>query len=85
MGGESLTLEQCLYSNEIIQTLEHTNWYFQGMVAVIATHGSPGAKTKKWRILGVSLAHLVESRDLFFLEAEIVDNIFQCDVLKNMR
>ena len=45
----------------------------------------PGAKTKKWIILGVSLAHLVESRDLFFLEAETVDNIFQWDVLKNMR
>ena len=31
---------------------------------------------KKWLVLGVSLIHLVESRDLFFLEAEIVDNIF---------
>ena len=31
---------------------------------------------KKWIILGVSLTHLVESRDLFFLEAEVVDNIF---------
>ena len=40
---------------------------------------------KKWVILGVSLIHLVESRDLFFLEAEIVDNIFQLDILKNMR
>ena len=39
----------------------------------------------KWFILGVSLTHLVEIRDLFFLEAEIVDNIFQWDVLKNMR
>ena len=37
---------------------------------------------EKWLILGVSLTHLVE---LFFLEAEIVDNIFQWDVLKNMR
>ena len=37
---------------------------------------------KKWLILGVSLTHLVESRNLFFLEAEIVDNIFQWDVLK---
>ena len=27
----------------------------------------------------------MESRDLFFLEAEIVDNIFQWDALKNMR
>ena len=26
--------------------------------------------------LEVSLTHLVESRDLFFLEAETVDNIF---------
>ena len=26
--------------------------------------------------LGVGLTHLVESRDLFFLEAEIVCNIF---------
>ena len=40
---------------------------------------------KKWLILRVNLTHLVESRDLFFLEAEIVDNIFQWDVLKNMR
>ena len=41
-------------------------------------------RPKKWLILGVSLAHLVESRDLFFLETEIVDNIFQWDVPKNM-
>ena len=40
---------------------------------------------KKWLILGVSLTHLVESRDLFFLKAEIIDNIFQWDVLKNMQ
>ena len=40
---------------------------------------------KKWLISGVCLTHLVESRDLFFLEAEIADNIFQWDVLKNMR
>ena len=40
---------------------------------------------KKWLILGVSLTHLVESRDLLFLEAEVIDNIFQLDVLKNMR
>ena len=46
---------------------------------------SLGARIKKWLILGVSLTHLVESRDLFFLEAEIVDNIFQWDVLTNMR
>ena len=39
---------------------------------------------KKWLILGVNLTHLVESRYLFFLEAEIVDNIFQWDVVKNM-
>ena len=31
------------------------------------------------------MTHLVEGRDLFFLEAEIVDNIFLWDVLKNMR
>ena len=31
------------------------------------------------------MPHIVESRDLFFLEAEIVDNIFQWDALKNMR
>ena len=37
----------------------------------------PGAK--KWLILGVSLTHLVESRDLLFLEAEIVDNIFSIE------
>ena len=29
---------------------------------------------KKWLILGVSLTHVVESRDLCFLEAEVVDN-----------
>ena len=41
-------------------------------------------RPKKWLILGVSLTHLVEGRYLFFLEVEIVDNIFQWDVLKNM-
>ena len=46
---------------------------------------SPGASTKKWLILGVSLTHLAESRDTFFVQAETVDNIFQWDVLKNMR
>ena len=46
---------------------------------------SPGARTKKWLILGVSLTHLVELRDLFFLETETVDNILQWDVPKNMR
>ena len=40
---------------------------------------------KKWLILGVSLTHLVKSRDLFFLETVIVDNIFQWDVPKNVR
>ena len=40
---------------------------------------------KKWLILGVRLTHSVESRDLLFFEAEIVDNIFRWDVLKNMR
>ena len=30
----------------------------------------------KWLILGVSVAHLLESSDLFFLEAGIVYNIF---------
>ena len=31
------------------------------------------------------MTHLVQSRDVFFfLEAEVVDNIFQWDVLKNM-
>ena len=39
---------------------------------------------KNWLILRFSLTRLVESRDLFFLEAEVVDNIFQLDVLKNM-
>ena len=32
---------------------------------------------KKWLISGVSLTRLVESRDLFFLEAKVVDNVFQ--------
>ena len=36
-------------------------------------------------MLGVSLTYLVESRDLFFLGAEIVDNILQWDVLKNLQ
>ena len=40
---------------------------------------------KRWLISGVSLTHLVKSKDLFFLEPEIVDNIFQWDVPKNMR
>ena len=36
---------------------------------------------KKWLTLEFSLTHLIESRDLFFfLEAEIVDNIFPRDV-----
>ena len=39
----------------------------------------------KWLILGVSLTHLVESRNMSFPEAELVDNIFEWDVLKNMR
>ena len=46
---------------------------------------SPGTRTKKLIILGVSLIHLVESKHLFLFEAEIVDNIFQWDVLKNVR
>ena len=40
---------------------------------------------KRSLILGVRLTHLVESRGLFSLEADIVDNIFQWDVLKNIR
>ena len=40
---------------------------------------------KKWLILGVSLTHFEEGRDLFFLEAEIVDKVFQWDVLKNIQ
>ena len=40
---------------------------------------------KKWLILGVSLTRLVERQRPIFLEAEIVDNIFQRDVPKNMR
>ena len=55
------------------------------MESVLTVITSPGARTKKWLILGVSLTHLVESRHLFFLEANIVDNNFQWDVLKNMR
>ena len=39
-------------------------------------------RTKQGLILGVSLTHLVEIRDLFFLEAEIVNNIFQWNVPK---
>ena len=37
-----------------------------------------------WLILRVSLTHLVESRNLFFLDAETVEDTFQWDVLKNM-
>ena len=48
------------------------------------SNSSPDARTKKRLILGLCLNHLVESRDLFYLEAEIVDNIFQWRVLKNM-
>ena len=33
----------------------------------------------------MSLSHLVESGELFILEAEIIGNISQSDVLKNMR
>ena len=40
------------------------------------------SRPKKWLILGAGLTHLVEGRDLFFLEVETVDNIFQWDVLK---
>ena len=40
---------------------------------------------KNWLILGVSLTHFSRKQILVFLEAEIVDNIFQWDVLKNMR
>ena len=46
---------------------------------------SAGARPKTWLILGVGLTHLVQSRDPFFLEAEVVDKIFQLDVLKNVR
>ena len=40
---------------------------------------------KKWLILEVNLTHLVQRRDLFFLEAEIVDKNIQWHVLKNMQ
>ena len=42
---------------------------------------------KEWLILGVSLTHLVESKDLFlfFLKHKYVDNIFQWAVLKIMK
>ena len=43
---------------------------------------SPGARIKKWLTLGVNLTHLIESRYLFFLKSEVVDNIFQWEVLK---
>ena len=39
---------------------------------------------EKWLCSGVSLTHLAESRDLFFPEAEIVDNTILWDVLKNL-
>ena len=32
---------------------------------------------KKWLILGISLAHLLKSGGLFFLETEIADKTFQ--------
>ena len=37
-----------------------------------------------WLILGFSLTHSAESSNLFRLEAEVVDNIIQWDVLQNM-
>ena len=43
----------------------------------------PGPKV--WLILGVSLTDLVERRHLSFPEAEVLDNIFQFDVLKNIK
>ena len=57
---------------------------FQVGVFIVNSLFSPGAKTKKWLVLGISLTHLAERRDLFFLQAEIVGNIFQWDVLRNM-
>ena len=66
--------------------------YDKMFVDVILTLRVPNIKTyvfvqvpepKKRLILGVGLTHLVESRYLFFLKAEIVDNIFQWDALKN--
>ena len=44
----------------------------------------PGSK--KWRIFGVGLTHLVESGEMtFFLEVDIVGNIFQWDILKTLQ
>ena len=40
---------------------------------------------KMWPTLGVSPTDLVERRHLFFFEAEVLDNIFQFDVLKNIK
>lgn len=56
-------------------------WSQQAQLSVIVQVPRP----KKWLILGVGLTHLVESREVIFLEVDIADNIFQWDVPKNMR
>ena len=45
-------------------------------VRFIGVFNSPGARTKKWLILGGSLTHLGERRHLSFLKSETADNIF---------
>ena len=62
-----------------LDNLSHFKWCISISYLIVQLPGP-----KMWLILGVSLTHFVESRYLFFLEAEIVDNIFQWDVLKNM-
>ena len=57
----------------------------EGEGGAISRAASPAASLSPRHCLGVSLIHLVESRNLFFLETKVVDNIFQLDVLKNMR
>ena len=64
---------------------DHCNLYFANISSLLLVILVQVPGPKKWLILRVGLTHLVESRDLFFLEAEIVNNIFQWDVLKNMR
>ena len=73
----------CNCLNGICSCFRGKGYAFTGCAAFLNLVQMPGPK--KWLTLGVSLTHLVESRDLFFLEAEIVDNTFQWDVLKNMQ
>ena len=79
-------LQDCFLHNTFCRYLLKSQIKIYGIYGLTETQflvQVPGQK--KWLILGVSLSQVVESRDQFFLEAEVVDNISQLDVLKNMR